>query len=66
MSIAFEEAWYVAGDSHGFFFDTKLGAEIWARKLWPDMDPDKRYARVYYLQRQQTLITEQQVKEMTP
>jgi len=33
--------------------------------LWPDMDPDKRYARVYYLQRQQTLITVDRIKEMT-
>jgi len=66
MSIAFEDAWYVAGDDTELLFAEKMAAEIWARKLWPDMDPDKRYARVYYLQRQQTLITEQQVKEMTP
>lgn len=66
MSIAFEDAWYVVGDPHGFFFDTKMAAEIWARKLFPDMDPDNRYALVYFTQRQQTLITEKQVKEMTP
>lgn len=66
MSIAFETAWYVAGDPQELLFETKMAAEIWARKLMPNMDPYNRYARVRYKQRQQTLITEKQVKEMTP
>jgi hypothetical protein len=39
---------------------------MWARKLYPDENPYYRYARIYFKQRQQTLITEKQVKEMTP
>jgi hypothetical protein len=28
-------------------FATKMAAEIYARKLFPDEDPDRRYARIY-------------------
>jgi hypothetical protein len=66
MSIAFVDAWYVSGDSSGLLFETKTAAEMWARKLYPDENPYYRYARIYFKQRQQTLITEKQVKEMTP
>lgn len=65
MNIDFEDAWYAAGDDSGLLFETKMAAEIWARKLWPLMDPHKRYARIYSTQRQKTLITEQQAKELT-
>ena len=66
MSIAFETAWYVDGDPQELLFENKMAAEIWARKLFPDEGPYDRYARIYSTQRQQTLITEKQVKETTP
>jgi hypothetical protein len=29
-------------------FDTKEAAEVYARILFPDENPDKRYARIYF------------------
>jgi len=65
MSIAFEDAWYVAGDDTELLFAEKMAAEIWARKLFPQEDEDQRYARIYYRRRQKTLITVDRIKEMT-
>lgn len=41
------EVWYLQGDPDENLFKRKIDAECYARQLWPDMDPDKRYARVY-------------------
>lgn len=42
--------WFVLGDKEfgeqPVLFDTKLGAEKWARALFPEEDEDKRYSRV--------------------
>jgi hypothetical protein len=65
IDIDFVEEWYVVADPYELKFAEKMAAEIWARKLWPLMDPHKRYARIYSTQRQKTLITEQQAKELT-
>lgn len=40
------EIWYVVGDTLRHLFSTKMAAEKYARVLFPDEDPDKRYARV--------------------
>jgi len=45
------EVWYVQGaDPEGRteFFDTKMGAEQYARAVFPDEDVDKRYGRIFY------------------
>lgn len=42
--------WFVAGDENHYVFDTKMGAEIWARKWFPYETPDKRYSRVRFTQ----------------
>lgn len=46
------QVWYVAGaDPESpipVLFDTKLAAEIYARQVFPDADPDARYARIFY------------------
>ena len=43
--------WYVAGDKEfgeqPVLFDTKLGAEKWARALFPEEDVEQRYSRIY-------------------
>lgn len=47
--------WYVRGDPHAengyfpLFFDDKLSAEKWARQCFPNEDPDKRYARIFFV-----------------
>lgn len=56
------ELWFVAGDPHNYRFNTKMAAEIWARKLHPDEAPDKRYARVFYV----TLKDEQFARDEEP
>lgn len=44
--------WFVLGDEEfgdqPALFDTKMAAEKWARALFPEEHPDKRYARVFY------------------
>lgn len=44
--------WYVWEEETGGFcptlFDTKEAAETYARVLFPDENPDKRYARIYF------------------
>jgi hypothetical protein len=32
-----QEVWFVSGCEEGYLFETKLDAEIYARKLFPDM-----------------------------
>lgn len=50
------EVWYVQGEyppdmrRWPTLFDTKLAAEKYARQLFPDEDPDKRYARIYCIE----------------
>jgi hypothetical protein len=44
--------WYIRGEPHDALptlFATKLGAEAYARQLFPDEDPDTRYARIYFI-----------------
>jgi hypothetical protein len=43
-----QEVWFVSGCEEGYLFETKLDAEIYARKIFPDMSEDNRYARVYF------------------
>lgn len=47
-----KQVWFVMGadpsDEIPVLFTTKMGAEIYARTLWPDVDPHTRYARVRY------------------
>jgi hypothetical protein len=43
-----QEVWFVSGCEEGYLFETKLDAEIYARKIFPDMSEDSRYARVYF------------------
>lgn len=47
-----DAVWYVRGAdpdvSVPVLFDTKLGAEIYARMQFPDESPSQRYARVFY------------------
>lgn len=45
--------WYVHGETNDpdewpTLFDTKLGAEKWARELFPDENPSTRYARILF------------------
>lgn len=45
--------WYVQGehedpDAWPTLFDTKLGAEMWAKELFPNEDPSTRYARIFF------------------
>ena len=46
------EVWYVQGADPDaatpVLFATKMAAEMYARQVWPDADPDARYARVFY------------------
>lgn len=42
------EVWYVIGDPDHFLFATKMAAEIYARQLFPEADPDARYARIRF------------------
>lgn len=42
------EIWYVLGDQDRHLFATKMAAEIWARHLYPNADPDARYARIRF------------------
>lgn len=46
------KVWYVQGadvDSPmPVLFATKMAAEIYARDVFPDEGPDKRYARIFY------------------
>jgi hypothetical protein len=46
------EIWYVQGDSDGYhlptFFTTKMGAERYARGIFPNESESERYARIYY------------------
>jgi hypothetical protein len=45
------EVWFVLGDdddsSMPNLWRTKMDAEIYARRMYPDEAPDKRYARIY-------------------
>jgi len=47
-----KEVWYVQGadpeSPMPVLFTTKLAAEMYARQVWPDADPDTRYARIFY------------------
>jgi hypothetical protein len=47
-----KQVWYVQGADpearFPVFFTTKMAAEKYARQLWPDADPDTRYARIFY------------------
>jgi hypothetical protein len=47
-----KQVWYVQGADPDspmpVLFATKLAAELYARDVWPDADPDTRYARVFY------------------
>jgi hypothetical protein len=42
--------WYVSDSEPGWppLFDTKEAAEQWARILFPNEDPQKRYTRIFY------------------
>jgi hypothetical protein len=47
------EVWYVVGETDSptewpTLFDTKMGAEEWARCLFPNEHESKRYARIFY------------------
>ncbi len=48
-------AWYVAGETRLLdrllpaFFATKELAELYARELYPDENPHRRYARIFYV-----------------
>jgi hypothetical protein len=44
-----QEVWFVSGCEEGYLFETKLDAEIYARKLFPDMSEDSRI-RTYLFQ----------------
>lgn len=44
------EVWYVAGDEGNLLFETKMDAEIYARQLYPNLDPFKRYAYIGFKQ----------------
>jgi hypothetical protein len=43
-----QEVWFVSGCEEGYLFETKLDAEIYARKLFPDENGLQRYARIYF------------------
>jgi hypothetical protein len=42
-----QEVWFVSGCEEGYLFETKLDAEIYARKLFPD-ERGLGYARIYF------------------
>ncbi len=46
-----KEVWYVLSDDDEcivpFLWRTKTDAEIYARRMYPDESPDRRYARIY-------------------
>ena len=43
------DVWYVQGESDvPTLWETKEDAEKYARYLFPDEDPDTRYARIYF------------------
>jgi len=46
------EVWFVLGDdddsSMPNLWRTKKDAEVYARRMYPDESPDKRYARIYF------------------
>ena len=45
------EVWFVLGDDEDgdmpTLWRTKMDAEIYARRMYPDESPDRRYARIY-------------------
>jgi hypothetical protein len=43
-----KEEWYFQGDPKRRYFDTKMEAEIAARKAFPSEGPARRYARIRY------------------
>jgi hypothetical protein len=43
-----QEVWFVSGCEEGYLFETKLDAEIYARKIFPDETVLQRYARIYF------------------
>ena len=47
------EVWYVVDEEHvgdiPLLWRTKMDAEIYARRLFPDYSPDARYARVRFI-----------------
>lgn len=48
-----QQVWYVSGadavdEIMPVLFTTKMAAEKFARIRFPDEDPDKRYARIFY------------------
>jgi len=47
-----KQVWYVQGaDPESpipVLFATKAAAERYARRVWPDADPDTRYNRVFF------------------
>lgn len=50
-----KDVWYVQGDPDMSpsgqwpnLFETKEAAEVYARIVFPELDEDKRYARIYY------------------
>ena len=53
-----QQVWYVSGDEEKYFFKTKMDAEMYARIHFPDEDPSKRYARIYF----KTVYTFEEVK----
>lgn len=48
---AINEVWFVLGDDDEsvmpILWRTKMDAEIYARRMYPDESPDTRYARIY-------------------
>lgn len=50
--------WFVVGDEIHYIFETKYGAEMYARELFPDEDTDKHYSRIRSIQ----VRTEDEVK----
>ena len=43
-----QEVWFVSGCEEGYLFETKLDADIYARKLFPNENGLQRYARIYF------------------
>ena len=48
-----DEVWYVREDNDDgdmpTLWKTKMDAEVYARRLYPDESPDRRYSRIYYV-----------------
>jgi hypothetical protein len=40
--------WLVSGDPDKLLWLTKEDAERWAKEVYPNMDADRRYYRVYF------------------